>query len=514
MKNSVGVLTLSQRSVWRQAALALIVLWLAILLLFRETASSIVSIWINNGTYTHGFIVFPISIWLVWKKHDILVHYCPEPFFPAFLFLTISCFLWLIGQLAEVNVVPQFALVFMLISSVVAVFGLQISKIIIFPLFFLLLAVPFGEFTQYKLMEWTANFTVLGLRLTGVPVYSEGHQIVIPTGTWSVVEACSGVRYLIASVTVGTLYAYLTYKSLKRRLIFIGLSFLVPIAANWARAYIIVMLGHLSGNKLAVGVDHLIYGWVFFGLVIGLMFWIGARWHDNNPDMPVVVNEQFPEFFDKKISLGSLIFSGLLILSLWPIAFWQLQIDRIQISKIASLAPISGWKVIDHALPTWTPKYENYSASQHWILENNQNFIGLFVAAYRNQNKDRRLVSSINKLVVSGDPVWSKVSSGRSHIQFNSRDLEVHTAELRSVSENRLLVWQWYWVNGLWTSSDFMAKLYTAYSRIIGQGDDSAVVIVYTFKKTSEATSSILEDFVIIAAPEIEKTIEQTMRIE
>jgi EpsI family protein len=93
-------------------------------------------------------------------------------------------------------------------------------------------------------------------------------------------------------------------------------------------------------------------------------------------------------------------------------------------------------------------------------------------------------------------------------------DLEVHTAELRSVSENQLLVWQWYWVNGLWTSSDFMAKLYTAYSRIIGHGDDSAVVIVYTLKKSTEATSSILEDFVKIAAPEIEKTIEQTMRIE
>jgi len=39
----------------------------------------------------------------------------------------------------------------------------------------------------------------------------------------------------------------------------------VPIIANWLRAYMIVMIGHLSGNKLAVGVDHLIYGWLFFG---------------------------------------------------------------------------------------------------------------------------------------------------------------------------------------------------------------------------------------------------------
>ena len=40
----------------------------------------------------------------------------------------------------------------------------------------------------------------------------------------------------------------------------------------------IVLLGHYSGNRLAVGVDHLIYGWVFFGIVIGIMFFIGSRW--------------------------------------------------------------------------------------------------------------------------------------------------------------------------------------------------------------------------------------------
>ena len=105
--------------------------------------------------------------------------------------------------------VPQFSLVFLVIFSIITILGWQAAKTIAFPLIFLLFAVPFGEFTQPKLMEWTAKFTVVGLRLTGVPVYSEGQHIIIPSGTWSVVEACSGVRYLIASVTVGTVFAYL-----------------------------------------------------------------------------------------------------------------------------------------------------------------------------------------------------------------------------------------------------------------------------------------------------------------
>jgi exosortase/archaeosortase family protein len=82
---------------------------------------------------------------------------------------------------------------------------------------------------------------------------------------------------------VGTLFAYLNYSLAWKRWAFVGLSILVPIVANWVRAYMIVMIGHLSGNKLAVGVDHLIYGWVFFGVVIGIMFVVGARWADPAP---------------------------------------------------------------------------------------------------------------------------------------------------------------------------------------------------------------------------------------
>jgi exosortase/archaeosortase family protein len=110
------------------------------------------------------------------------------------------------------------------------------------------------------------------LRASGIPVFREGNKIVIPSGAWLVVEACSGVRYLLASLMVGTLFAYLNYQSARRRWTFVALSILIPIVANWIRAYLIVMLGHLSGNKIAVGVDHLIYGWLFFGVIIASMY--------------------------------------------------------------------------------------------------------------------------------------------------------------------------------------------------------------------------------------------------
>ena len=134
-------------------------------------------------------------------------------------------------------------------------------------------------------MNWTADFTVAAIKASGVPVYREGNNLLIPSGRWSIVEACSGIRYLIASLMVGSLYAYLSYRSPVRRVLFIAASFIVPIIANWLRAYMIVMLGHLSNNTIAVGVDHLIYGWVFFGIVMALLFWVGSRWRED--DIPV-----------------------------------------------------------------------------------------------------------------------------------------------------------------------------------------------------------------------------------
>ena len=271
----------------RLALLAVVVLLGWVLFSFRDTATAIVLIWSRSETFTHGFLVPPIVLWLVWRKRGEIAQLKPQPTLLFVLIAALLSFAWLLGELASVNAVTQLALVALLAWVVPTVLGWAMARRIIFPLGFLFFAVPIGEFAMPQLMVWTADVTIQALRLSGIPVYREGLQFVIPSGNWSVVEACSGVRYLIASVTVGTLFAYLNYRSTSRRVLFVLTSFLVPVVANWFRAYFIVMLGHFSGNRLATGVDHLVYGWVFFGIVIMLMFWIGGRWAE--PDAPEVV---------------------------------------------------------------------------------------------------------------------------------------------------------------------------------------------------------------------------------
>ena len=107
----------------------------------------------------------------------------------------------------------------MLVLSVPAVLGIDVALTILFPLMFLFFGVPFGEFVVPTMMELTADFTVSALQFSAVPVFREGQHFIIPSGSWSVIDECSGVRYLMASFMVGTLFAYLNYRSLRRRLI-------------------------------------------------------------------------------------------------------------------------------------------------------------------------------------------------------------------------------------------------------------------------------------------------------
>ena len=265
---------------WRLALPIIAAAVLALPGIYWDTAKSIAAIWGSSQTFTHGYLIVPITLILVWMKRREVAALAPRPDLLGYPVLAVAGLTWLAAEAAQVQVLAQYALVAMVPGAVLALAGRRVAWTLAFPLAFLLLAVPFGEAFLPRLMEWTAEFTVGALRASGIPVYREGTFFAIPSGQWSVVEACSGLRYLIASFTVGALYAYLTYRRWWKRALFLVLSIAVPIVANFVRAYMIVMIGHASSMKLAVGVDHFVYGWLFFGVVIALLFGIGSFWRD------------------------------------------------------------------------------------------------------------------------------------------------------------------------------------------------------------------------------------------
>lgn len=458
-----------------------------LLLLFRDTAMAMVAIWIRSETFTHAFLVPPIVIWLAWRQRHLLATIPDKPVPWLLVVFAGACFLWLLGELATVTAASQFALVSLIVVGVVAVHGWAVARVLAFPLAFLFFAVPLGEFLVPSLMEGTADFTVLALRLTGIPVYREGLQFVIPSGTWSVVEACSGVRYLIASFMVGALFAYLNYRSLSRRLAFVVVSLIVPIAANWLRAYMIVMIGHLSGNELATGVDHLVYGWVFFGVVIGLMFMIGARWADaGDPPMAADLGATAAASVGRLAPVAS-VAAALLVLT--HSALWWMDRDQRGTPLAPDLRLLSSngpWQPVSEPALPWVPGFANPSVAATQAYQQGDRVVWAWVGHFRKQGDDRKLVSSVNGVVSAGARSWSQSSQGRAQISLPTGDVAMRAVALRrgatlgGGTAERIQVLMVYRVADRWTTSDGLVKLLQALQRLAGQGDDGSVLILAT----------------------------------
>lgn len=513
---------------WRLPLASLLLLLLAILALYSHTLLGMVSIWSRSDTYAHGFVVPAISLWLIWRIRHSLAVLQPRPSWLAWLMLLGAAGLWLAGDLVAVNAATQLALVMLLVLAVPAVLGWQLAWAMAFPLGFLFFAVPIGDFMLPQFMEWTADFTVLALRLSGIPVYREGLQFIIPSGSWSVVEACSGIRYMIASVTVGCLFAYLSYQGLTKRLIFVGVAILVPLVANWLRAYMIVMLGHLSGNELATGVDHLIYGWVFFGMVILAMLFVGARWADapepsakplSAADMARLAATQ-PRWSTAIAAMAALV----IVAS--PHALERLLALGVNTSPVVLNVPAAQTPWQDAAVPPsdWVPAFQFPAAASHNGYRSPQGqAVGLHLSYYRLQDYERKLVSSLNMLVTSQDDRWAQVSGGSADTELAGQPLKVAAATLRqktsvlSGNAARLRAWRLYWVNGRFTASDVQAKLQGALSRLMGRGDDGAIVVFYTpldgnlpESEARAASDKTLQDFVRVHGASLEAALKQT----
>ncbi|MXS85191.1 exosortase A [Nitrosomonas sp. HPC101] len=498
-------------TVSRRRAVIWITLLVIVLILgvYHETIGSIVAIWDRSDTYAHGYLILPFSLYMIWKKRAILatVEYHPN-YIPLLVLIGLGLG-WLLASLANVVVVEQYTLVAMIPVIVWAMLGYQAFSTILFPLAYLLFAVPFGEAFIPQLIDFTADFTVNALQITGVPVYREGNFFSIPSGNWSVVEACSGVRYLIASVTLGTLYAYLTYYSISRRLIFIAFSIVVPIVANGVRAYLIVMTGHLSDMTLAVGVDHLVYGWIFFGLVMLLLFWVGSFWREDHPDEAVPVTG----FSSTDLKLPSapvkstLGMAGLVIVvaTIWPFYMNHLNSgsDLFPIPEISISDPSGKWSMDPVPLTDWMPGYTG-SPRQfigHFHRENQH--VGLYITYYRNQNQNNKLISSSNVLVTDRSSGWRNVDGSRRDISVGSTPFTVHQNQLHA-SVERLLIWRWFWLAGHETADPYVAKMIQALNLVQGNGDDGAEIIITAgYAHDPEEAAAVLREFITDMKPVI-----------
>ncbi len=492
-----------------QAVLSTFIVIVVIFGAYYQTTLDMVTTWWRSETYAHGFLIFPFSAYMLWNKRDSISSVAIQPNYWILLILCGLGAIWLIARLASVQVVEQYALIAMIPVIVGVILGHRMFLATAFPLLYLFFAVPFGDVLIPPLIDFTSDFTVGALQLTGIPVYREGTFFSLPSGNWSVVEACSGLRYLIASVTLGTLYAYLTYISYTRRFWFILLAIIVPIIANGIRAYLIVMTGHFSGMKLAVGVDHLIYGWVFFGLVMLLLFWLGSFWREDQIDEIKDKDAINPVKIYKETPLTTIIFAACITLFIalaWPAYAVYLEKNNVQdINPQINIAlSLNSAQDMSINVPVWEPKYIGTPIKDRQIYLYKGKPVRLYVTYYYNQTQDNELINSGNLLGQKGDVnTWRIIDETERNVSFDLKEVTV-TQNLLHTQREKLLVWRWFWINGEETANPFLAKALLSMNKLFNEGDMGAEIIVAApYEDRPSEAVPVLQQFIKESLPAI-----------
>lgn len=464
---------------WAWAGPLAVLAVFALLAIYWETAATLVGLWAGSSTFGHGFLIVPISLFLAWLRRDELLAVTPRPSVLGLAFTAAAAFAWLLGGLGSAQVIQQIALVAMIQGAIVSVIGLAAARVLWFPLLYLYFGVPIGLALVPPLQDWTAQFVVQMLRFTGIPVYLDGIFIHIPSGSFEVAEACAGVRFLISSVAIGAVFAYVMYRELWRRIVFVLLAIAVPIIANGFRAYGIVMLAHLSDYKIAAGADHITYGLIFLSIVFFLLLSLGLLLRERED----AEGDTAPAA-DRSLTTVKpwwrFIVAGSVALSLaWGAHAYAEAIASRNGHVTAELAPpaASGaWRLEQDAAEAWRPRFP---AADARLLETYTNDAGervdLFIAYYARQREGAEVVQFNNDLIDTERWVRASGSSGRTAIGGTVLPVE----QLRLIARGRQrIVWHWYWVDGRLTTNPYVAKLLEVKAKLLGTEQAAAAVAV------------------------------------
>ena len=273
---------------WRAPLGRLALVWVAVIALTWPNWSEMAHQWWDVSTYNHILLVPPILAWLVRERWPELVRLAPRAWWPGLALLAGGALAWLTGSALSINTASQLGAVGLLQASVVLILGPRVAAGLLFPLAYMLFLVPFGDELVPALQAITADMAVALTHASGVPATIDGVFIDTPAGLFEVAEACSGVKFLVAMIALGTLVAHLCFASWKRRALFMGAAVIVPVLANGVRAWGTIYIAQSQGVEFAAGFDHIVYGWIFFALVMIAVLGAAWRFFDRSPDDPLI----------------------------------------------------------------------------------------------------------------------------------------------------------------------------------------------------------------------------------
>lgn len=450
------------------ASVCLLLIWTIV---FWQGISTAIEIWIGNDIFNHCLLVIPGSFYLIYCQRSKLDISLFKPNYWLLPILIGTLIVYAVGIAGDVQLFMHIA-TFAFLPIVIWLFvGNKLTYQIIFPLFFIFFSIPFGEEFIPLLQEITADWSVILLQWSGIPIYRSGLYIEIPQGRFLVAEACSGISFFIASVVIGSLYAYLNIYSWKRKVVFVSISIIFPVVANAIRVYGIILTGYLTDMEHAVGADHLIYGWIFFSLVIICLLAIGEMVREKGK----IVNEEVKtDVAVCQFNLSAMWRAVIIICALLCVFYvWFNSIqNQLKLSPSPQALTINhsllSKQVEDKSRLDWSPKFKQPFSTYLGNLVDVDSTYDVFIAWYPKGSGE--LITSLNRLYHEKSWTLEQQES------FQISGENALTVSTIVNPEGKRLLAHWYVIDGDIYFDKRIAKLVETWNVLLGKHTASGLI--------------------------------------
>ena len=480
---------------WRLPSLQLALAWAALFALFAPDWARMAMLWWDSSTYNHILLVPAILAWLAWQRAGELAKLAPQAWWPGLVAFGGALFVWLLGDISGLATASQLGAVLMLQAAVLVLLGPQVAWALLFPLAYALFLVPIGDELVPALQMITADITIALTQASGIPAMIEGVFIDTPAGLFEVAEACSGVKFLVAMVALGTLVAHVCFRSWWRRTGFMVLAVVLPIIANGIRAWGTIYIAQSQGIAFAAGFDHIFYGWIFFALVMGVLLAVAWKFFDRTVDESFIDAKSIaaiPVFatLDRWNAKSWHAMAAMAAMTIVTLA-WSAQSHALEaeLADDIQLPEVAGWQRVptSPSFP-WEPRAGGADRKLVGSYRNaNGRTVDVVYALYAAQGEGRE-AGAFGEGALPPDSEWRWLSATPGSDGEGAERLQALGAH-RRIAETRYSSSDW---SG---ASKLRLKLLTMRDRLLLTAEPTAMVIISAEEGTGHDAEQAIADF-------------------
>ena len=267
------------------AGAALVALLLG--LVYHRTAAGLWTMWTTNDNYSHGPLVPLVSLALVASRRERLRALPRAGDWRGLALVALACALQVLGVRADVFTLQGWSFVVMLFGLALALLGGPLTRVLAFPIAYLVFMLTFPPFVMnrlsFALKEVAVQAAAHAAEALGVTLQRSGMTLWLAGGALEIENPCSGLRSLLAMLATGVLFASLLPAGWWRRVLLVLLAVPMAMAGNALRITLLVLMAHYVGIKQALGTFHDVSGYLTYGLSLaGLL----AAWALLRPRRP------------------------------------------------------------------------------------------------------------------------------------------------------------------------------------------------------------------------------------